>query len=114
MSKPRHPFIVSLLFILALSSFAIVSVAQDVPLSDKDISILLVKQDGVTSTGLTEQNVEVVAVKSVFKPGDKIEQLLKANGISPNADAYGLIYALNPGIEKLDAITAGMELALPK
>jgi hypothetical protein len=94
------------LLMFCLSRSVLITAAQDTPLAGRDIATTLVRDNG--------QSVVLVVQKTVIKPGANIKQLLKANGISPDADAFGLLYDLNPKLDKLDSLAPGTELLLPK
>jgi hypothetical protein len=94
------------LFIFCLSGSLLTAVAQENPLAGRDIAPTIVRDNG--------RSLVLVVQKTVVKPGTNIKQLLKGNGIYPDADAFGLIYDLNPKLERLDPIAPGTELLLPK
>src|SRR5947209_6569778 len=94
------------LFMFCLSGSLLTTAAQENPLAGRDIATTLVRDNG--------QSVVLIVQKTIVKPGANIKQLLKANGVFPDADAFGLVYDLNPKLDKLDPIAPGTELLLPK
>jgi hypothetical protein len=55
-----------------------------------------------------------MAARTTLKPGDNVKQLLLANGIFPDTEAFGLVYDLNPTLPRITTIASGSQLILPR
>jgi hypothetical protein len=55
-----------------------------------------------------------MAARTNLKPGDNVKQLLIANGIFPDTEAFGLVYDLNPTVPGIATIAPGIQLILPR
>ena len=103
----------TLLVCLALPYFSAAVLAQT-PITGRDITMTIVTTAGAPVAGATADGYQLVAVPHVHAQGERIEALLRANGIFPDTDAYGLVYDLNPGVTSFDQVAAGTSLSLPK
>jgi hypothetical protein len=77
-----------------------------------DVHMFLLREGDGASLPLEGANVELTAQKVVIKPKDRIEDLLRAKGIYPDAEAFGAIYALNPSLDA-SSPHPGLELLMP-
>jgi hypothetical protein len=89
-----------------------VSVLGQTELSDRDIKLSLIRPSDLSVRELRDNTAKIVTFQVAVKPADTIKTLLQANGIYLNGDAFALIFALNPGVAKLDS--PDRELKLPK
>lgn len=78
------------------------------------VSMELIKAKDFTPTSWPGETVTLTTGDVVTKPGDRIFDLLTANGIRPDNEAYTLIYDLNSSIEKLDPLAPGITMTLPR
>jgi hypothetical protein len=79
-----------------------------------DVTLAVVAEDGVTPVSTDPSAPLVLSVeRHVVKAGDTVAQLLKANGIVPDAEAFGLVYDLNPSLKSAKEVATGLELLLP-
>jgi hypothetical protein len=105
-------FAVSLFFASGFSAGAPIRGVQDNLISGRDISFSAVTSDG-TPVPTDVQGVELKWVPIAVRAGDSIKQLLEANAIYPDVEAYGLIYDLNPALTSTSLIKEGDQLILP-
>src|SRR5690242_18458915 len=81
-------------------------------LPDGDVKLSLIRPIDFSTQELRDTAAKIVTSQVTVKPGDTVKKLLQTNGIYANGDAFALIFALNPGVTKLDS--AGGLLTLPK
>jgi hypothetical protein len=116
MTKIRFFWIASSLlvfFLLSVSARGLAYTAQETPITDRDISMSLVTADGVPVQG-SVQGLELKVATITVKSGDSVNQLLVANSIYPDTEAFGFVYDLNPSLAGAGMIKPGQELTLPK
>jgi hypothetical protein len=111
------PFLLlaSTMSLLLLSGNALAVSTEDVPITDRDISLTMVNVNG-TSMAVQASSGELVLMASAatFTTGDTVKQLLITNGIFPDVEGFGLVYDLNPTLQSLTEIASGTEITLPK
>jgi hypothetical protein len=89
--------------------------AQEGALAGRDITLTPVGDDGVTAVSFdpTAPAPVLGVERRAVRQGETVAQLLKAGGIAPDAEAFGLVYDLNPSLKSVKAVAPGTELVLP-
>jgi hypothetical protein len=87
-------------------------VTQAQELWTSDVSMVLLRESDGASIPLEKEGLELTTQIVVVKPNDRLENLLRTNGIYADAEAFGAVYALNPSLDPT-ALHPGLELFLP-
>lgn len=105
------------LSILALGLFYIATpTAAQTPteLAGRTISMQFVRADDFEPVAWPTEPVTLVTQAVLIKRDDSLFRLLEQRGIRTDTEALTLVYDLNPTIEKLEPLTPGATLLLPK
>jgi hypothetical protein len=117
----KNVFLVLLSILFVSNAFPQARVASDdnkvreTQFENLNISMVLVKKqsDGTSiKINWSEEPINITA-ETILVEGKTINELLRKNNISPDVEALGVVYALNPGIKKLNQANI-TELRIPK
>jgi hypothetical protein len=115
MRNSQFSLLASALFLLFLRGITLAVSAEDVPLTNRDISLTVVNANGTSiPVKVSSDELVLMAGTITFKTGDTVKQLLITNGIFPDVEGFGLVYDLNPSLPNLTEIASGTEIILPK
>jgi hypothetical protein len=106
----KIPFV---LLAISLSVAGFASPIQEKTTVDRDVSLAVVTTDG-RQVPANVQGLELKVVTITVKSDDSVKQLLAANHVYPDTEAFGLVYDLNPGLANVSLIKDGQQLTLPR
>src|SRR3989442_1431447 len=102
-----------ILYIVCFAS-ATVNHAEDSELNKLDISVSLFRSVDQMSRPIGDGSPILTVTTTVITQNDTIQDLLRRNGVYPNMDALGVVYALNPELRTLSPLKSGLTINLPK
>lgn len=77
------------------------------------VEMTLVKADDLTPERWPEGKSELKQVPAILSPDRNLYVLLEKNGIAPDAEAFGLVYDLNPRLNDANKIQTTTPVVLP-
>ncbi len=107
----KSAFVIS---VVALSLWAhpVAVLCEKIEASPLDVTLVVKKPGNSKPLDLKDEKIELIYQKVSFKEGDRIEKLLRGNGILPDIEAITIIYAKNPSANS-SSFRPGAELMLP-
>ena len=97
-----------------LTPLRVGAVRPETELAGRTISMELVKAEDLSPANWPGETLTLTTQVVVTKADDNIFKLLKSGGIYPDAEAYTLLYDLNPGLEKLAPLAPNLTVKYPK
>jgi hypothetical protein len=88
--------------------------STDAHLAGRTVGVSLVKADDLSPNTWPGAGFKLDTYKVTPQAATSIYDLLTTAGIVPDADAYALVYDLNPSLQQIDPLPAGLNLELPK
>lgn len=110
---PRRTFLL-LATLIVFSSTQLEAAPPEVELAGRTVSMELVKKEDLSPAAWPDETISLTTYPVITKAGDSIFDLLEANGVQPDNEAYTLVYDLNLGLEKIDPLPNNVRLVLPK
>jgi len=77
------------------------------------VEMSLVRADDLSPEAWPEGKSELKQVPAVLKPDNNLYVLLEKNGIAPDAEAFALVYDLNPHLNDANKIASSTPVVLP-
>lgn len=87
---------------------------RDTELAGRTISMELVQAEDLSPAAWPTEEISLTSETVVTKAGDSAFNLLETNSIRPDAEAFTLLYDLNPSLERADPLPSGTRLVVPK
>ena len=105
----KQTFKAAILFFLFLASIADLCGAapNEATIAGRLVSISLVKADDLSPAPWPDEASQLTTEVVVVQPNANICDLLTANGIEPDVEAFTLVYDLNPSLMKIDPLPGG-------
>ena len=102
-------------FILAVSIVNVSWAAKTVmAIAGRSVSVDLVKADDLSPAPWPEGDFELTTQTVTTAANSSIYDLLTADGIEPDVEAFAVVYDLNPSLKVVDPLASGVSLVLPK
>ncbi|WP_263350614.1 hypothetical protein [Acidicapsa acidisoli] len=86
----------------------------DTTLAGRTISVDLIKASDLSPAPWPDGDFALTTEMITTQSTANIYDLLTANGIEPDVEAFTVVYDLNPSLNKIDPLSAGTRLVLPK
>lgn len=105
------------LFGLVASTTVLVQVAAatgEIMIAERSVSARLVKADDVSAASWPDESFQLTTNAVTTPANASIYDLLTANGIEPDVEAFTLVYDLNPTLRRVDPLPPGFNLILPR
>jgi len=100
-------------FLLLLAG-PIMAVPVETTLAGRHVSLILVNAEDLSPAQWPGQVAQLTTETVPVQAGATIYDLLMANGVEPDVEAYTLVYDLNPSLSHVDPVPIGLTLVLPK
>jgi hypothetical protein len=98
---------------MSLGTLAL-NASTEVQLAGRTVGVSLVKADDFSPIAWPGAGFKLDTYKVTPQAATSIYDLLTTAGIVPDADAYALVYDLNPSLQQIDPLPAGLSLELPR
>jgi hypothetical protein len=85
-----------------------------VELANRSVAMTLVKSTGLSPVAWPDGRFSLAVSPMVLAPNSNIYSVLLEGGIVPDAEAFTLVYDLNPDVRSLGSLQSGSLLQLPK
>lgn len=83
-------------------------------IAGRPVSVRLVKADSLSPAPWPDDAAQLTTETAVAEANANIYDLLTANGIEPDVEAFTVVYDLNPSLLRIDPLPSGVTLVLPK
>jgi hypothetical protein len=83
-------------------------------IAGRPVSVSLVKADDLSPAQWPDAAFQLTTEAVAVQANTNIYDLLTANGIEPDAEAFTIVYDLNPSLMKIDPLPSEVNLVLPK
>lgn len=106
---------ICLLFVISVSSASLGwGTPGETKIAGRQVNVDLVEADDLTSVPWPDDHVGLITETLTTEANANIYDLLTANGILPDVEAFTVIYDLNPWLKQIDPLPSGVSLVLPK
>ena len=103
------------LFLLAVSIANLGwSAASVTTIAGRPVNLDLVKADDLSHAAWPDGGFELTTEAVTTQVAANIYDLLSAEGIEPDVEAFTLVYDLNPSLKAVDPLANGLNLTLPR
>jgi hypothetical protein len=83
-------------------------------IAGRPVSASLVKADDLSPAPWPDDGSKLTVETAAAAANANIYDLLTANGIEPDVEAFTIVYDLNPSLMQIDPLPSGVSLVLPK
>jgi len=110
-----HQLVIARLLVSLISISSLALEPKETSIAGRSVSAILVSADqNLSAAPWPNDRFELITTTITVQPDISIFDLLIANYIEPDVEAFTVIYDLNPSLKKVDPLQAGTSLTLPK
>lgn len=82
-------------------------------LAGRSVEIAVVKADDLSPVAWSEGQIQLKQTSATMSLDSNLYIVLQGRGIAPDAEAFALVYDLNPTVRDINALASGASLQLP-
>jgi hypothetical protein len=105
---------IQLLVLIASAAAPTLRAAGDTTIAERSVTASLVKADDLSVAPWPDESFQLATNTVTIPPNASIYDLLTANGIEPDVEAFTLVYDLNPSLKRVDPLPGGLGVLLPQ
>jgi hypothetical protein len=102
--------LLALLTAAAVTAFA----AGDTAIAGRSVAATLVRADDLSAQSWPDASFRLITSTVKVPANETIYDLLTANGVEPDVEAFTLVYDLNLALKRVDPLPAGDDFVLPQ
>jgi hypothetical protein len=95
-------------------AYSVEAASLTIELARRPVALTLVKAEDLSPANWPSGNVKVLVESAQLEANANIYELLQANGIAPDTEAFTVVYDLNPTLRDLKTLGPQTSLQLPK
>jgi hypothetical protein len=113
-AKERWKAVMCCIGFLQLVAIPLRAAPAEATIAGRQVSLTLVKAEDFSPAPWPEEVPQLTTESVTVHAGETIYDLLMANEVEPDVEAYTLVYDLNPLLSQIDPVPTGLLIVLPK